>query len=420
MTNPIKIIIAREYFERVKRKSFIITTILMPIFMLAMMAAPTLIMMMSEPEARNIAVIDDSGIVAGKLQSSEEVKFTSVSDNFEAIKASEDYDAILCIGKQVLTLPSDNVSLYTYGAPSMQTEMFITSQIKDILEDQRIRNYNIDNLAQILEEVSVDLTMSTYRIDQDEESATSSTLSYLLGIFTMFILYMFIMLYGNMVMNSIIEEKNNRVLEIVVSSVKPTHLMLGKIVGIGCVAITQILIWAVILLACSIWLMPSMVTLASASGDTGIIQAMSQLSDVGFIANLLVFMILFLIGGYLFYSAIYAAIGSAVDNIQDASQLQTITIVPIMLAMLISMSVVNDPNSALSVWTSIIPFTSPMVMMARVPFGIPVWQSIVSVVVLYISFLAMIWVAAKVYRVGIFMYGKKPTYSDLIRWIRYK
>lgn len=422
MKSALGIIISREYLERVKRKSFIITTILMPLLMLAMMVAPALIMALSGPEEQTIAVIDDSGVVAPRLQNEGDITFIPVNTPLADLKADDNYQAILVIGKDVISEPDGNISLYTHGSPSMVTEQFISGQLSDVIEDQRIRAYEIDNLRQILDEVNVDVQLQTYRLDKEEETATSSILSYLLGTFMMLILYMFIMLYGQMVMTSIIEEKNNRVLELVVSSVKPTDLMMGKILGIGAVAVTQILIWAVLLIGCSIWIMPLLSTSVAQSGtaDPAMIQAVAQLADPSFMGQLLIFMVLFLIGGYLFYSSIYAAIGSAVDNIQDASQLTSIAIVPIILALIISMSVVQDPNSALALWTSYIPFTSPMVMMARVPFGIPVWQSIVSLVILYVSFVGMIWLAAKIYRVGIFMYGKKPTVAELIRWTRYK
>ena len=422
MKSALGIIISREYLERVKRKSFIITTILMPLLMLAMMVAPALIMALSGPEKQTIAVIDDSGVVAPRLQNEGDITFVPVNTALADLKADDNYQAILVIGKDVISEPDGNISLYTHGSPSMVTEQFISGQLSDVIEDQRIRAYEIDNLRQILDEVNVDVQLQTYRLDKEEETATSSILSYLLGTFMMLILYMFIMLYGQMVMTSIIEEKNNRVLELVVSSVKPTDLMMGKILGIGAVAVTQILIWAVLLIGCSIWIMPLLSTSVAQSGtaDPAMIQAVAQLADPSFMGQLLIFMVLFLIGGYLFYSSIYAAIGSAVDNIQDASQLTSIAIVPIILALIISMSVVQDPNSALALRTSYIPFTSPMVMMARVPFGIPVWQSIVSLVILYLSFIGMIWLAAKIYRVGIFMYGKKPTVAELIRWTRYK
>ena len=420
MKSALSIIISREYLERVKRKSFIITTILTPIFMLALMVAPALFAILSTPEERTIAVIDDSEIIAPRLQNGDEITFRAVSGPLADIKADETYEAILVIGRDVVANPDANVTLYTHSSPSMATEQFITSQIENAIEDKRIASYNIENLNQIMKDVQVSLTMQTFRLDKDEENATSSILSYALGVFMMFILYMFILLYGQMVMTSIIEEKNNRVLELVVSSVKPTDLMMGKIMGIGLVAITQIVIWAVLLILCSIWLMPFLSGLAASSEDTTAVAAMSQLGDTAFMSQLLLFMVLFLIGGYLLYSSIFAAIGSAVDNIQDASQLQTIALLPIIVALVVSMSVVQDPNSGLAFWTSMIPFTSPMVMMARMPFGIPVWQSILSVVILFATFLGMVWVAAKIYRVGIFMYGKKPSFMELVRWTRYK
>lgn len=416
MSRNLSIIISREYLSRVKRKSFIISTILMPIFMVGMMVAPVLIAMTSTPENQTIAVIDDSGVVAKRLQNTEQVQFAPVTGDLATFKANEDYDAILTINRDVVSNPRKAVSLYTHGAPSIQTESFITSQLDNIVRDLRIREYNIDNLDQILREVEPNIALATFRIDNEEEESTSSGLSYGLGIFTMFILYMFIILYGQMVMTSIIEEKNNRVLELVVSSTKPFDLMMGKILGICLVAVTQILIWAVLIISASMWLLP----LITGSADPELTAVIGQLSNPMFIVNIFAFMILFLIGGYMFYSSIYAAIGSAVDNIQDASQLSTLAVIPVVLALVISMQVVQDPNSSLAFWTSIIPFTSPMVMMARLPFGIPLWQEILSLVVLYAGFIGMIWVSAKIYRIGIFMYGKKPTLKDLIKWTRYK
>lgn len=419
MKNALGIIIAREYNERVKRKSFIISTILMPILMLGMMLVPTLMAILSGPEEKKIAVVDETGIIAPMLQNEGGVTFTTTDAPLDSLKADETYDAILTIGPDAIANQSTGISLYTRSASSLQTEAFITDQISNSVRSIRIKSQNIENLDEILRQIEPNVDLATFRIDQDEEKSTSSMLSYMLGMFTMLILYMFILLYGNMVMNSIIEEKSNRVLELVVSSVKPAQLMAGKIIGIGLVALTQILIWTVLVLACTVFLMPTMIGMASSS-DPSIAVAMAQLADVGFMSKLMLFMTLFLIGGYLFYASIFAAIGSAVDNIQDASQLQSIAVVPIIIAIVIAMSVVNDPNSSLAVWTSIIPFTSPMVMMARMPFGIPVWQEIVSAAVLFLSFIFMIWIAAKIYRVGIFMYGKKPSVMELVRWAKYK
>ncbi|MGN0222470.1 MAG: ABC transporter permease [Muribaculaceae bacterium] len=420
MNSALKIIVAREYLERVKRKSFIISTILMPLFMVAMMALPTVLLLVSGPEECKIGVIDDSGKIAQTLEGGDEISFVSITDQtFEQAKDNSEFDAFLVIGPDVVANPNASITFYTQGAPSIQTEQFVASQIENTIETIRINNSGVENLRDIMQSVKVDVEMKTFRLDQEEETATSSMLSYAMGFLATFILYMFIMLYGNMVMNSIIEEKNNRVLELVVTSVNPTWLMMGKIIGVGLVALTQMLVWAGIIMICSAWVLPMLTAMASGA-DGSMMAAMSQLTDVGFMGQYLLYLILFLVGGYFFYASIYAAIGSAVDNLQDASQLQTVAVLPIILAFVISMTVVNDPNSTLAMWTSFIPFTSPMVMMARMPFGIDGWQMAVSIVVLYAGFVGMVWVAAKIYRVGIFMYGKKPTFGDLMRWVRYK
>ena len=246
--------------------------------------------------------------------------------------------------------------------------------------------------------------------------------SFFIGLIMTFILYMFLIMYGQMVMTSIIEEKTNRVLELVVSSVRPMDLMLGKIFGIALVAVVQIVIWGVLLCAMSLFVMPAvMPTDAAAAGaDPELMAAVQHYSSVGFILSLFGYILVFLIGGFLFYASIFAAIGSAVDNVQDASQLTSFAVIPIVIGLLVGMAAGNDPNSQLALWGSMIPLTSPMVMLMRIPFGIPAWQIWVSVAVLYVSFVFMVWVAAKIYRVGIFMYGKKPNIKDLIRWARYK
>ena len=419
MNSQLSTIITREYLERVKRKSFIISTILMPVFMVLLMALPALIAIFSTPEEKEIAVVDESGVIAKTLQNGDETKFVVTQATLADLTDNEDYYGVLVIGKDIVDNPSA-VTLYTHSASSMQLENAIARQIKETVESIRLRRYNIENLSEILAAVNADVKLQTFRIDSDETSETSSTLSYFIGIIMSFMLYMFILLYGQMVMTSIIEEKNNRVLEIVVSSVKPSYLMLGKIIGIGLVAITQILIWAIIIMSFTFWVMPSLVAGIAGGADPEMMAALGLLGDGSYMLTLFVYLILFLVGGYLFYSSIYAAIGSAVDNIQDASQLQTFAVLPIIIGMVLAPSVVGDPMSSFATWVSIIPFTSPMVMMARIPFDIPVWQIITSLVLLYATFLFMIWLSAKIYRVGIVMYGKKPTIGELIRWARYK
>lgn len=420
MNSQLMLIIKREYVTRVKRKSFIISTILMPVFIVVLMVLPTLVATLSGPEDKKVAIVDHTAMLSKAFLSNEGMTFEVSDQSVDSLKNREDLDAILVIPEDVVDRPY-NLVMYTNGSVSPQTEMYITQILNGAIEQVKLSRYDIEGLDKIINEVHTDVSLKTIRIDGEEEKEASSLASYMVGLALVFILYMFIMIYGQMVMTSIIEEKNNRVLELVVSSVKPTNLMLGKIVGIGAVAVTQILIWGVIIGVFSATVMPSLVEhAATATGDVDLVQMVSALGDMGYILGMFGVMTLFLVFGYLFYSAIYAAIGSSVDNIQDASQLQTFALLPIILGMVFSMTVLNDPGSTLAMWLSMVPFTSPMVMMARVPFGIEAWEIVVSLVILALSTLAMIWLSAKIYRVGIFMYGKKPTVKDLIRWARYK
>ena len=421
MNTSLKLIILREYLSRVKRKSFIITTILVPLLMIALSLAPAAVMLFSSPENRYIAVVDETGIIAPRLESNDEVKFALVNQNLDSLRADEDYDAILVIDNNAIKDPAESIRLYSRGAPAMQTGAYINSQIENAIEDIRLEEYNIENIKQILADVHVDFELATIRIDKEEDTATSVGLSYAIGLVLDMMLYMFILTYGQMVMNSIIEEKNNRVLEIVVSSVKPFQLMLGKIAGVGLVAITQILIWA-LLIGTAVAVATPFLTPENLGNDmpTEMAGAISQFTDPGFLISLLVYTLLFFIGGFLFYASIYAAIGSAVSNVQDASQLSSIATMPVIIGIIGSMAILNDPGSTLAFWISIIPFTSPMAMMARLPYGVAGWEIALSLVLLYLSFLFMIWLCGKIYRVGIFMYGKKPSLMEIIRWAKYK
>ena len=440
MHSNIGIIISREFSERVAKKSFVITTLLMPVLMLILMAAPALIAQYSTPSHRRIAVVDQSGIVLPALLADKNapdyLSLVASSAPVDTLLADDETDGVLLVGSDILSNPSD-VKLYLRDAGSMALETGFRSVIKDAVEAERLKNYNIENLSEIMKEIEADVHLQTIRVDDTGESeSTSSAISFFVGLAMTFILYMFLLMYGQMVMTSIIEEKNNRVLELVVSSVKPMQLMLGKIIGVGLVAVVQVAIWGVLICLMSAFLLPALmpealsqeVALAGAGAldganaqfDPELIQAVSLLGSVGYIARLFFMMTLFLIGGFLFFASIFAAIGSAVDNIQDASQLQSFAIIPIIVALMFSLSVGNDPNSPMAVWLSMIPFTSPMVMLSRIPFDIAPWQVWVSLAILYVSFVFMAWIAAKIYRVGIFMHGKKPTIKDLVRWACYK
>ena len=417
------LIVRREYLERVRTKSFIITTLLMPILMIGLMAAPSLIMFFGDNKQMDIAVIDNSEVIVPELESTADLRFTPVTISADSAKNDARFDAVMVIGSDIMNDNSD-IKFFTHESIGMTTEEAITDQVEDIIENYRLQAYNIHNLSEIMDEVKASCMLNTVRIGDEESAQTSGAISYALGMFMTFILYMFIILYGQMVMTSIIEEKNNRVLEVVVSSVKPTTLMCGKVIGIGCVAATQILIWAVLVCSFVMWVMPLLLSnvTAGASPEEGaeIGAMLGVLGDPGYIMSLFGWMTLFLIGGYLFYCGIYAAIGSAVDNIQDASQLQSLALMPVILAFVLSFTCINDPNSGLAVTLSMIPFTSPLVMVTRLPYGVPVWQPVVSLLLLAAGVVFMLWFAAKVYRVGIFMYGKKPSIKELIRWATYK
>ncbi|MDE7475493.1 MAG: ABC transporter permease, partial [Duncaniella sp.] len=348
----------------------------------------------------------------------------------------EGVDAVLVIPENIIDNSRSGLKYYTNGPSSMTTESGIIEQVNSIIENNRLKNYNIENLTEILDEVSSDISLTTVRADKDSEESNSSAFSYAVGIAMTFVLYMFLLIYGQMVMTSIIEEKGNRVLEVVVSSVKPAQLMMGKIIGVALVAVTQIVIWGVLLAVMSAYLLPALLPAEAMADVTAvqsghfdqvsdpssieIIQAVGMLGNVGHIITLVALMTVFLIFGFLLYSSIFAAVGSSVDNIQDASQLTSLAVFPIVFGLIFAMVAAADPMGSVAFWMSMFPLTSPMVMVARIPFGIPTWEIVLSLVLLAAGFIAMVWLAGKIYRVGIFMYGKKPTFKELIRWIRYK
>ncbi len=435
--SKIGIVIEREYLERVKKKSFIITTILMPILMLALMMAPAAIMLFVDSSESKVLVVDNSKMIAQKLKDREDVKFELAHDiTLDSALNREDVSSVLVIPANVINAQRSTLKLYSNGPSSITTESAITDQVNSIIETERLKKYNIENLDTILSEVSSNVALSTVRNDKEDEEAMSSGFSYAIGIGMAFILYMFLLIYGQMVMTSIIEEKGNRVLEVVVSSVKPAQLMMGKIIGVALVAVTQMVLWGILLSLMSAFVLPAVmpadamadiaavqsgnIDAVSDPSSLSMIQGVAMLGEVGRIISLVGLMTLFLIGGFLIYSSIFAAIGSAVDNIQDASQLTSVAVFPIIFGIIFAMVAASDPTGSVAFWMSMFPLTSPMVMVARIPFGIPAWEIILSLALLIAGFIFMVWLAGKIYRVGIFMYGKKPTIKEVIRWTRYK
>lgn len=435
----IGLIIMREFKERVYKKSFIITTLLMPLFFAAISVAPALIMHFATGDTKTVSVIDNSGIIAPQLESDESVAFVAIpnGDLQEELKKSLESDnfGLLYIGEDIVANPN-NVQLYTNTSSSMLVEEYIADQIEDIIEAERLKEYNINDLKQILEKIEVNISLSTFRNDK-ENTASSSAASSFLGIALGFVLYFFLIIYGSIVMQSIIEEKNSRILEVMVSTVRPFDMMMGKILGVAAVAVTQIVIWGVLIVAMSALLVPAVMpddilasveavkggadvmSMASNGVDIETVAALASITNTGYIAKIIALLIAFMVGGFLLYAAMYAAVGASVDTAQDAQQLTTPIMLPIIISFIILTMVMNDPNSPLIVWCSMIPFTSPIVMMGRIPSGIPTWEIATSLVMLYATFIVMVWLAGKIYRVGIFMHGKKPTFKELYKWLKY-
>ena len=437
--NKIGLIVEREFAERVRKKSFIVSTLLTPLFMIAMMVLPSVMMFKGNSDTKNVVVIDNSPeqFVGKQLTSGKTVSFNLLDEGVTLGAARMQYRSeygILVIGSDILDNPQ-NLQLIQNDASSMSVEENIQSQIQGILRTERLKRYNLENMDQILADANVRVNnlQTLKNNDQEDEEKmekTSTTTSWLMGLVLGMLLYFILIVYGQQVLQSVIDEKQTRVLDVMVTSCTPFELMMGKILGIAVVAALQIVIWAVLVIGASAFVMPLItgqadmeaITAAAmaTSGSPEMSGLMAKFTNVSYLAGLFLELLLYIVGGFLFYASMYAAIGSAVDTPQDAAQFNGIIMMPVIVAIMVMMSVMNDPNSDLVFWCSMIPFTSPIVMMARIPFGIPTWQVAVSLVVLFISFIAMTWVAARIFRVGVFMHGKKPTWKDLGAWIKMK
>ena len=426
--NKTKLIIVREFSERVRKKSFIITTLLMPLLMIGLMVAPSLMMMYGGGEQKQIVVIDRTGVVAENLTPTPEVQYIehndlSIQDACRMYGEQSGVFGILYIGSDIEA--RDSVTLISNSSSTPVIEESISKQLNEIVKRNKLAElgYDVDSLERVMQSVETNIDIRT-RInngtgDMESMESSSSGINYALGMILGMLLYMVIILYGQMVLTSVVEEKSSRVIDVLVTSCTPFQIMMGKILGIALVALTQIAVWAVLIISASKFLIPALFSAEVAASNDMMMQALvGTLGDTGYIASLFAYLILFILGGFLLYASLYAAAGSAVDSVQDGQQFNTIIMMPIILSIIIMMSVINDPNSPIAFWASIIPFTSPIVMIARIPFGIPTWEIIVSLVTLYLSFVVVAWVAAKIYRIGIFMHGKRPSWRELGRWLR--
>ena len=422
------LIIVREFMERVRKKSFIVATFVTPLLMVVLMVAPSLVMFYGSSDQKQIAVVDRSGMVSDKLVSTSEVMFVDQSTMTKAeacrvFNAESGVLGVLYIGSEIEH--RDSVQLITNESSSIMIEESITHQIKSIVEREKLRAYDIENLDEILASVATNIELATYENNGTGEEATmestSSGISYALGIILGMMLYMLLILYGQMVLTSVVEEKSSRVIDVMVTSSSPFQIMMGKILGIALVAVTQIAIWATLVISASKFLLPVIFSDdMAATNDMMMQMIVGTLGDTGYIASLFGCLLLFVVGGFLLYAALFAAAGSAVDSVQEGQQYNTIIMMPIILSIIVMMSIFNDPNSPIAFWASMVPFTSPIVMIARIPFGIPWWEVAVSLVVLYASFVVVVWLASRIFRIGIFMHGKRPSWRELLQWIKTK
>ena len=438
----IGIIAAREFNERVKKKSFIITTILMPLFFVALMFVPALMMNIKSDKAKEVIVVDQSGLIGDRLVSDGQLAFSPSDKSFEELRdEAHEVFGILVVGSDIATNPS-NLQLFAYESSTINIEQAITEQVRTIVESEKLKEYNIDDIDAILEAIKTPVSIQVKQLDESGDAKESSSilniaLAYIFG----FLIYMFVFLYGNMVMQGVIEEKSTKVMEVMVSSVKPFQLMMGKILGIASVAVTQFAIWVVFILvvggaAMSLLGVDEMMAAASSASamdpaammgatsvpslDDETLSIIRTVTDPAYLLRILGGFLIYFVGGYLLYAAMFAAVGSAVDNEKDTNNLQMPITIPLILGIFVMMSAMQEPHGPLAFWFSMIPFTSPIVMMVRLPYGVPGWELALSVGLLVLTFVGMVWLAGKIYRVGVFMYGKKPTFRELLRWARYK
>lgn len=425
----IRLIIAREYLTRVKKKSFIIMTLLGPLLMGGFLTGAILIGMQDD-SVNNVLVSDPGGLFNGRMKSSEKIKFIFEKREipFEEFRKEQYKNYNLLLQIPIDPLKSKNAVMFYREKPSSRTENYITLQLNGVIEQLKVEDANIDKeIYNLIKSTFVQINL----VDIEETDKAVNPLLPTLGFFFALFIYLFIFLYGAQVMRGVIEEKTSRVVEVIVSSVKPFQLMTGKIIGIALVGLTQFIMWSGMMFI--IFQLMQHYVFADAyandnpaAGLTGVAMAdQNSLFDllfhqVNYPVILTIFLFYFL-GGYLLYASLFAAVGSAVDSETDTQQFMLPISIPLVFAYIIAASGIENPESPAMVWSSMIPFTSPVAMMVRVVTGtVPVWQVVVSIVLLIGTFIFTTWIAAKIYRTGILMYGKKATYKELWKWMWYK
>lgn len=431
--NKILIIIQREFLKRVRTKGFIILTITMPFIMAALVFVPLWLSSIENDEQQKVAVIDPTGVYAKALKTSKSFAFSAQPVITEEMRSEDSpYDAVVAISGD-LVKNNGKVTIYSHKEIPGNMLDYIQSKLNETVQKQKLEATGIAGLDKIIDDVQRDVNMRTVKWSKEGDEQASSTYVAIIvgGIFTLLI-YIFVITYGGMVMQSVIEEKTNRIVELLVSSVKPFQLMMGKIIGVMLVGIAQMALWGVMLsiimtVASVVFGISQAPSIAAGQPMSPSMMSMSQDTQelLTAIVNLpyaeigLMFIIMF-VGGYLLYSSFFAATGASINEQEDANQF----VVPITMITLFglyaAMYSIENTDGPLAFWASLFPLTSPIVMMIRIPFGVPLWQELLSIALLYASAFLMIWIGGKIYRVGILMYGKKPSIKEIIKWMRYK
>ncbi|MBX2845152.1 MAG: ABC transporter permease [Saprospiraceae bacterium] len=430
------VIIKREYLTRVKKRSFLISTLLVPLLITAFYAAMILLATgQGGASKKSIAVVDESGQFLQKFRDSKAVVFKYPKGTLEEVKASSkeaEYTGILHIPTIDIYKPNDNITYFSDGTLGLAANEYIENQLRRRIKDLRMEDQQIDK--ELLESLEVDLSLTKeglFEVNKDQTAeGILSGIGYVMGLLLYFVLFFF----GMMVMRAVKEEKTNRIVEVIVSSVKPMQLMFGKIIGISFVGLTQFLIWGFLMYGGYALLLPLMLRKngidqqAFNSGELSkeqvdnlpdISQLMYDLANYGGYGELIFYFLFFFLGGYLIYASLFSAVGSAIEDENDAQQLMLPVMMPIIIGVVILSTLFNDPHNPVATWASIIPLTSPIVMPARIPFDPPLWQRIASIVSLVISVFFFVWLSAKIFRVGILMYGKRVNLKEVIKWLRY-
>ena len=436
--NHLSLIINREYLTKVRNKSFIIMTILSPLIMIALIAVVAYLSQINNNKQRTISVLDDSGLVSEVFKKDGNITFEilqniTLDEAIALVKAKEHYGLLYIPNQSDVEAIADDVKFYYQDSPSLTIMSDLESTLEKKLTDIKLQMGGVD--IEKIKTAKTNVNISQESFTGETSSKIDNILKLSFGGIAGYLLFMFIIIYGNMIMRSVIEEKTSRIIEVIISSVKPIQLMMGKIIGTSLAGITQFVIW-LILGGVAMTILSSIFGVNFSGIDTSqqemMQQAMQNSGNVNNmqlvitafynlpIANLAIAFICFFLGGYLLYSSFYAAIGAAVDNETDTQQFIMPILMPLILAVYVGIfTVIEDPHGTVSTVFSFIPLTSPVVMLMRIPFGVPIWQQLLSLGLLIGTFVLSVWFAAKIYRVGILMYGKKPTYKELYKWLKY-